>query len=171
MDMMAVLEDPNTNEYTPSSKSDSVENVLNTYLHRAAVPQGMRTNQKGLDDRRKVLQSIAASWPDKESISKMKNGVRPVTRKVLMLLFVATNGFSPEDDADDWYDEDVSEDEAFEDACDRMDQMLYSCGFRCLDPRTPFDWAILYTLNSADPFEIDDHMEQLLNSLYPSSES
>ena len=89
---------------------------------------------------------MLADWPDEVTLSRMKNRKADVTRKVLMLLFLAT------DDGD----------AAFRSTQLRMNQMLADCGFRKLDPRNAFDWLVLYCMrSSADTETMDGLNEQL----------
>ena len=85
--------------------------------------------------------------------------------KVLILLFLATDG----DYAAYGYDEDLEEyekEELFEDVLERLDDMLFFCGYSSLDPRNPFDWLILYCIYVDDLFDIDPKMEAILSKLF-----
>lgn len=110
-----------------------------------------------------VQKTIADSWPDEVTISKMKNRKMDVTRKILILLFLATDG-----DYDEEYgwDYDLEEEDVFEDILERLNDMLFFCGFSLLDPRNPFDWLIIYCIYVPDLFDVDPRLQSLLEELF-----
>lgn len=139
----------------------------------------------------KVQESISASWPDEVTLSRMKTRKTDVTRKVLILLFLATDpgkdwsgetsGYwagleeeqEPSADAqtDPEYlyedmDEELTREEAFEDIYVRLNHMLALCGFAQLDPRSPFDWLILYCICRGDMFEADVRMREIFREMF-----
>ena len=113
-----------------------------------------------------IQKKIADSWPNEVSISKMKNRNMDVTRKTLILLFLATDG----DYDDDGYDYDLTEEEVFEDIFERLNDMLFFCGYSALDPRNPFDWLIIYCIYVQDLFDIDPKMRSILEELFLNSD-
>ena len=115
---------------------------------------------------------IVRNWPNEAVLSNMKNRKTDITRKVIILLFFATFDYEPFED-----DKIICEkpaNEIFKDFYDGMNNMLTSCGFKELDPRSPFDWIILYCMcehhsyNVEDEFyEIDKTLSEFLKSLFP----
>ena len=85
-----------------------------------------------------------------------------VTRKVLILLFLVTDGdYQEEDEESEW-----SAEEVFEDVIARLDDMLFFCGYSALDPRNPFDWLVIYCIYVEDLLDIDPKMQAVLNEVY-----
>ena len=100
------------------------------------------------------------------SISRRKNRRADVTRKALILLFLATDG----DYEENGYDYDLTAEEVFEDIYERLNDMLFFCGYCELDPRNPFDWVILYCIYVEDLFDIDPKIQQLLGEVFQEQE-
>lgn len=105
----------------------------------------------------------------------MRSRAVEVSRKVLMLLFLATDGEPIRQDAADdvydddlWFDEEDEEDDdaRFRSAFVRMETMLTDCGMRGIDLRVPFDWMILHCLCGADSLEIDGQVERFLETMF-----
>lgn len=110
----------------------------------------------------RVQQSIIKSWPDETTISKMKKRNMDVTRKVMILLFLATDpGWV---DEEDFYE--ATEEEVFADLHSRLDHMLNLCGFAEIDPRVPFDWLILYCICVPDMLDVDERMRNIFTMMY-----
>lgn len=148
----------------------------------------------------KVQESVSASWPDETTLSKMKSRKTDVTRKALILLFLATDqgrdwselpeeywadesgekdnakrqdktdhGMDGEKIPEYWYedmDDVMTRDEAFEDLYIRLNDMLLLCGFAPLDPRSPFDWLILYCICVEDMFDVDIRMRGIFKEMF-----
>ena len=110
-----------------------------------------------------IQKKIADSWPDEFMLSRMKNRKTDVTRKTLILLFLATDG---DYSSYDYEDEEDEQEDVFEDILERLDDMLFFCGYASLDPRNPFDWLILYCIYVQDLFDIDPRMKELLSTLF-----
>ncbi len=112
--------------------------------------------------------SIRTGWPEETQLSKMKTREIDVTRKVLVLLFLASGGglslAADEDEFDMDYTED--DDRDFEGIRLELNAMLVECGFAPLDPRQPFDWMVLFGIATGDLFDLDQRMEGVLNSLF-----
>lgn len=167
--MMQMLEQPDSfaeNEERRYSVREIVEKYLDKKL--PSVREG-----RNLEDKKRC---VLADWPDEITLSRMKNRKADITRKTLMLLFLATDGG---DDANDLYayvgDEDLDDipeeretnaHAAFRSARIRMDQMLVSCGYGPLDPRNAFDWIALYCMGvENDPVSMDGLNERLTHVL------
>lgn len=144
------------------------DNILNNYFYRYIVAPKDKDNvfQDALQ------RSIKKNWPDKARLSHMKNRNIDVTRKVLILLFLACNG--NEDDTDDENFLDESPEDIFDDTRLRLDNMLLKCGFPPLDSRNHFDWMVFYCLARAayakDIFEIDLSIRSFLSSIFDTSD-
>lgn len=165
MEFLSLLEQPHA---VSVDKEDNftVRRIVETYLDNR-FPSDW--DKKKLDDKRR---GILAGWPDEVALSRMKTGKIDVNRKTLILLFLATDG--GEEITDDWqedvyWDEDEEESDADADFCSsyiRMNQMLSSCGYRMLDPRSPFDWVVIYCLRvSSDPDAMEGLSERLSEML------
>ena len=163
MDYLSLLEKPQALR-ADEEESYTVRRIVETYLDSRFPPE---CNRKKLDRKRK---EILAGWPDEVTLSRMKTRKTDVTRKTLMLLFLATDG--GEEEADGWREEAGREEE--KDAADaefrssymRMNQMLSACGYRMLDPRSPFDWVVIYCLRAgADPEAMEGLSEKLAEML------
>jgi len=111
-----------------------------------------------------MQKNIRAYWPDESTLSKMKNRLTDVSRKVLILLFVAVDGY--EDTEYDDFEEEMSNEEQFEDMYQRLNNMLNSCGFAPLDSRIPFDWMILFCICSGKKDFIDARIERFLKEVF-----
>ena len=151
----------------------SVRRIVETYLD-SRFPADW--DKKKLDEKRR---GILAGWPDEVMLSRMKTGKIDVSRKTLILLFLATDG--GDEITDDWeedvyWDEDENEEDAdadFRSSYIRMNQMLSSCGYRMLDPRSPFDWVVIYCMRvSSDPDSMEglnERLSEMLDVLFSAS--
>lgn len=146
----------------PDKNSD--QDILEDYLYRKLVPLGNANNQN--DPVRQALQRVIRnSWPDTASLSRMRKRQIDIPRKVLILLFLATDG--SDSDYEDLEDEDYTPEEAFLDIYTRLNLMLTSCGFLKLDPRSAFDWMILFCISSGDLWESDERLQAMLAEVFP----
>lgn len=150
----------------------TVRDILETYLYRKLIPVQARGSTKAADAFSPIQRNIRQNWPDEFSLSKMESRKQDISRKALILLFLATDG-TDSDYSDDY--EDFEGDEDFESPDDqflsiytRLNMMLASCGFPQLDPRNPFDWMILFAISSGDLWESDARLQELLSRLYDS---
>lgn len=175
MEMMEVLKQPPLDDEIRRSKALeperlSIRDILKEYLFEKNVnyaKEKARSGKKSKEADPLVLsaiqESISANWPNEITISKMKSRKADVTRKVLILLFLATD---PGMDDDGFEDEEITESEVFEDLHQRLNDMLMLCGFSALDPRAPFDWLILYCICAQDMFDIDIRMKTILKEMF-----
>lgn len=145
----------------------TVRDVLETYLYRSLVPGTEKENAKKTDAFFAIRNSIRQNWPDEYTFSKMKNQKIDVSRKALILLFLATDGSNSvyENLEDD--EEAYTQEEAFEDIYTRLNLMLTSCGFAKLDPRSAFDWMVLFCISSGDLWESDERIQNMLIEMFP----
>ena len=174
MAMMQLLEAPESMA-GQDERRYSTREIVEAYLDRK-LPSA-REGKKLEDKKRCVL----ADWPDEVILSRMKNRKADVTRKVLMLLFLATDdGDAIEDEWEDGfsYDEDEfpsgeAADAAFRSIQLRMNQMLADCGFRQLDPRNAFDWLVLYSMrvnaNDGEMEGLNEQLSRVLEVLFAAS--
>lgn len=147
------------------SQKFSVLNILEVYLYRRIVPATKKTEPKGMFTG--IQRSIRQNWPDETSLSKIRHRELDVPRKVLILLFLATDG--SETEFEEWdEDEDLlSRDEIFMSIYTRLNQMLFSCGFQMLDPRSPFDWMVLYSICADEFWDVDQRLRDILLEMFP----
>ena len=161
--------DGDTELYQPEPMT--IRDVLETYMYRKLIPAIQKDNEKSVDTISLIRRSIRQSWPDEFMLSRMKNRQIDVSRKVLILLFLATDG-SNSDFAEMDEDEDIlMEDDAFRDIYIRLNLMLQSCGFQMLDTRSPFDWIILYCICAGDLGESDNRFQELLMEIFSEQEN
>lgn len=144
----------------------TAEDVLDTYFFRKCVETGGEMSP--------LQRSIRMNWPDSATLARMRqrSDGTDVSRKVLVLLFLATNGHASEFQIDDEeeYDERRTRDRAFRDLYIRLNRMLSRCGFQPLDPRSPFDWMILFCICARDIWDTDRRLEEVLSGLFPDAE-
>ena len=126
----------------------------------------------------KIKEIIVKEWPEETFLSDIKKRKKDVTRKVLILLYLATfsedetscvyetGSYSDNDDTS--FDEKEETREAmFEKICDGINYMLALSGFGPLDPRSPFDWIIIYSICADDLLEMDIRMRSLFLKMFP----
>ena len=155
--------DGDTELYQPESLS--TRDVLETYLYRNLVPAREDKNAKKTDPFYAIRHSIRQNWPDEFTLSRMKNRQIDVSRKVMILLFLATNGSNS--DYEDPDEEAYTQEEAFVDIYTRLNLMLTSCGFLKLDPRSAFDWMVLFCISTGDLWESDERIQAMLSEMFP----
>lgn len=168
--MMDKLENPvdfEKDEAFPENTTYTVGMIARDYLHGDFVKGG---EKKGVPSLHNALKrSIGRNWPDEYVLSRIKNRHQDVTRKVLILLFLATY-----DAGDDelYYDEEESTpEEESREFYIQMNNMLVSCGFNRLDPRSSFDWIIIYCIFLSDSWEIDSTLSAFLENVFSDDES
>lgn len=140
----------------------SVEKAVELYL-RLNVPLSRGT--KSFSDLQKAIKRL---WPNATAVKNMLSRRADVSRKTLLLLYVATEGLDDGavEEAMGW--EPDSPDEIFEEHVWNINLMLHDCGFSPLDPRVPFDWLILYSLRPGDDEDasMSDRLSQVLSLLF-----
>lgn len=179
LEMLDALEHPPLDEKEESAglfetEKLTIRDILKEYLYEGNVlyaKERVRAGKKKdspLKEEEKLIfsviqENVSSSWPDETTLSKMKSRKADVTRKVLILLFLATDsGMETEEDPDYM----PSEDEVFEDLYQRLNDMLIQCGFSGLDPRAPFDWLILYCICVEDMFDVDIRMRAVFKEMF-----
>lgn len=141
----------------------SVDRVLDTYFFSRLLSGNPRK-----DD---ICRKIRLGWPDSSALSQMKNrsGNKDVSRKVLIMLFLATNGDTTAygERAPVQANETTrTREQIFRGMYKRLNRMLVRCGFQPLDPRSPFDWIVLYCICVDDVLETDTRMNEILSGLF-----
>ena len=136
---------PEINDLLDPEKKFSVREVTAVYLHEAILSR-FKNALKGTPEAETPVLSalqrdIQQNWPDEISVSRMLHRKTDVTRKALVLLFLATDGAVPLNEPED---DPLEEDEDFESRCTRLNATLCDCGFAPLDSRSPFDWMIIF---------------------------
>lgn len=156
-------DDGDTEMYRPDGLT--ARDVLETYLYRTLVPSKEDKNAKKTDAFFAIRHSIRQNWPDEFTLSRMKNRQIDVSRKALILLFLATDGSNSDYESFD-DEEEYTQEEAFEDIYTRLNLMLTSCGFAKLDPRSAFDWMVLFCISSGDLWESDGRIRNMLIEMF-----
>ena len=168
MEFMKTLESGSIEDGLDDAGAMSTKEVLENYLYRKMVPVSER--KKGVDKSKTAFtdaqKSVRANWPDEATLSKMKSRQTDVNRKVLMLLFLVTNGGEGDYVDDEDLDWEPSRDEIFVNAFMRLNRMLTECGFQRLDPRNRFDWMVLYCMCVDDIFDVDQKISDFLSELF-----
>ena len=87
---------------------------------------------------------------------------------LILLLMATEEGFRNGLDGEDtiMYGYEPSKEEVFDDVYGRLNQTLLDCGFATLDPRSPFDWMILYSICVQDMFDADIRMRMLFQTMF-----
>lgn len=180
MDMIAILEHPELSEEEERAEvfqreKLTIRDILKEYLYAGNVlyaKEAVRAVKKDLKEQSLskeeqfmftvIQEKVSSSWPDETTLSKMKSRKADVTRKVLILLFLATDsGLEAEEGEDE-----PSREEVFADLYQRLNDMLLQCGFSALDPRSPFDWLILYCICAEDIFDVEIRMKEVFKEMF-----
>lgn len=105
--------------------------------------------------------TLRAHWPDEKTLSQIANRRQDVPRKVLILLFLITDGAENSLYVNDAA---VSDDARvlFDDRYRRVNQMLDDCGYSQLDPRNVFDWLMLYCMYDHGELNGNERLQAVL---------
>lgn len=111
-----------------------------------------------------VQKLIRKYWPNATSLKNIQARREPVTRKLLLLLYVITENVTDEeyDELDEEY---LTPKERFEEHWWRLNLIMDDCGMNPLDPRNAFDWLILYAVSSAED-SMSSRMESVMAALF-----
>lgn len=137
----------------------SLEYITECYL-RMGMPEERKTADYDL-----FRKTIKKYWPGLRSIKAMRNRKEEVSRKVLLLLYMVTGGVQ-ENDYDEIDEEYANDSDILLKHCRRLKKMLRDCNMRCLDPRDPFDFLVLYSLNTGREGAMNDRMEEIINRIF-----
>lgn len=177
MDMMESLECPRLDadeeraEIFPSEKL-TLGDILKEYLYEDNVLYAReRMHDRCIKNRSfseedkfvfsVIQEKVSSGWPDEITLAKMKSRDVDVTRKVLILLFLATDP-GPEEDLE----MEPSRDEIFAELYQRLNDMLTQCGFMALDARSPFDWLVIYCICVEDMLDVDARMRAVFQEMF-----
>ncbi len=164
---LGLLCEPEIDDLLDPEKKISVREVTATYLHEALISRFKKASSETAE--KAVLSAlqrdIQQNWPDEIALSRMLHRSTDVSRKALILLFLATDGAASSDALDDDL---LEEDEDFEGRYTRLNAMLSDCGFAPLDSRSPFDWMVIYCMCIEEAMFIDAEIEAFLNAVFPS---
>ena len=162
---------PEIDDLMDPDKKLSVREVTATYLHEALISRLKKTAKEaeGQPLLSALQRDIQQNWPDEITLSRMLHRKADVSRKALILLFLATDGAVPSDEFDDDLPDD--EDEDFESRYTRLNAMLCDCGFSPLDSRSPFDWMVIYCMCVEEILFIDTEIAAFLSAIFPQAPS
>lgn len=139
----------------------SDEKVVEEYL-RMHLPLDKRTSKYSI-----LQRAIRKFWPNTTSIAKMRSREEDVTKRMLLLLYLITEGGITPDDEDAYIlDEDFTGEERFEEHYWRLNSMLNDCGMSKMDPRSVFDWLVLYCLKSSEDEGMSERMQAVLDLIF-----
>lgn len=137
---------------TEAQASYGTRDILEHYLfdREIAVFRAVKGAKKESREEERILQSILSDWPNETTFSRMKNRKTDVTRKVMILLDLATCSVYSDDDTNReiWEAKGIHMDRQrfFNLHRQTMDRHLIAWGFAPLDVRAPFDWMVLCCL-------------------------
>lgn len=170
IEFLELLKNPVMDWEMPNTiDSLSTRDILETYMYRNYIPFTKRPRKTENTNTEKLVfsalqRNIRQNWPDEETLSKMQHRKTDVTRKVLMLLFLATDGGYSSYSEEEF--DPLSPEEEFEGMYNRLESMLVDCGFSKLDPRVPFDWMILFCMCTNDSLLIDERIQDFLKEIF-----
>lgn len=155
-------------------KKYSVGNIVRVYLHGDDLPHD--TENRSSVVLTSLQRSIMQNWPSESVISRMKNRHVDVSRKVLILLFLATYDADDDIDIEEYYssgdfEQEKTPDEIFREFYGSMNAMLKTCGFSKLDPRAAFDWIAIFCMCREDIFMLDSTLSEFLQDLFVEPDS
>lgn len=177
MDMLESLEHPRVDEIEERAavfapEKLTLQDIIREYFYEDSVLCARKKAHIQSDKTRTfseeqqlvfsvIQEKVSEGWPDEAALAKMKARDTDVTRKALILLFLATDP-GPEEDMET----EPSREEIFEELYQRLNDMLSQCGFMTLDPRSPFDWLVLYGICVEDMLDVDVHMRAVFREMF-----
>ena len=138
----------------------SIERVMEDYLTLHMPVCKKRSNYSLLQ------KMLKADWPNATSLTNILNHKKDVPRKLLLLLYIVTEGIL-NDDYDELDEEYFSAEQRLDEHWWRINLILNECGMNELDPRNAYDWLVLYSLNTDDTIAMDEKMELVIQNLFP----
>lgn len=154
------LKRPDDDSDTNGSSEISYDRLMWEYI-RMDVPSNSATGSYTY-----VQKMIKKYWPSATNIKNMMNRKEDVSRKVLILLYLITEGIAPDVKYDFVYNDKLSPAERFGEHYERLRIMLTDCGMSPPDPRNVFDWAALYAVKMNNSDEIHGEMKALIESIF-----
>jgi len=116
------------------------------------------------------MQKMIGYLTGEKTIGSMMRRKRDITRKILLLLYVMTQGMTNDIHEYEDINADLKPSEIMEEHASRINDMLYESGFGELDPRNKFDWLILYSLkvslNENEILEVDNPLFERFKSIF-----
>lgn len=144
----------------------SIEQVVDTYL-RMGLPPNRKTS--GYSPKQKAIKRL---WPNATAIKNMRSRKTDVSRKVLLLLYLVTEGLDDGAIEESLGWEPLDRTAQLEEHSWNIDLMLHECGYAPLDPRNPFDWLVLYSLGTDGETEtMSDRLASILTELFPDEDA
>lgn len=139
----------------------ALETVMETYLS-FPVPSGKKRTDFTL-----VQKLLKQNWPNATSLKNIRNHKEDVSRKLLLLLYVATENEISDSESYTELDEDyISLEDRVEYHWWTINAMLEDCGMAALDPRNVMDWLILYAISSDPEEPMRERLEQVLSCVF-----
>lgn len=136
----------------PAEKIYSVERVVEEYL-RMDIPYDKRHGKYS-----RLQKDIIKHWPTAKAVNDMCSRKADVDRKTLMLLYLATEGMTAGDEA---------EESGIQEHFRRINLMLSECGMAGLNPHSPFDYLVLQAINKENDEDCMSYrMEWMLHRLF-----
>lgn len=159
---LGILVRPDAPLYTVDEEKYSLKKIVEEYL-RMNVPLGRETADLTI-----LQKTVRRFWPNTSSLTKMHNREEDVTRRILLLLYLVTDGAITEDDVYNSYPEydDLTDLQRFDLHYWRLKAMLYDCGMSNIDPRNSFDWLILYCLKASPEEAMSERMQAVLDFIF-----
>lgn len=151
MNMLSCLELP-----ADEREMYSLEHIVECYF-RMGMPKQKST--RGMDVCQKMLKRY---WPGLKRIKNMKSRRENVNRKTLLLLYIITEGVPRGGHAG------IREEVSLLTHLRNIDAMLDQCNMKHLDPRNPFDFFVIYSLNINEDDSMTERMEKLVRLFIPS---
>lgn len=140
----------------------SIEKVVDIYLRMGLAPD---RKTGGYSPEQKAIKRL---WPNATAIKNIRNRRADVSRKILLLLYLVTEGLDDGaiEESMGWELPDPAA--QLEEHSWNIDLMLHECGYAPLDPRNPFDWLVLYSLKVDGETEaMSDRLASVLAELFP----
>ena len=160
-----LLQAPEIDDLMDPDKKISIREVTATYLHEALVSRFQGGTEREDPLLSALQRDIQQNWPDEIALSRMLHRKTDISRKALILLFLATDG-APSLEAPDDGGLPEEDEEDFESRYTRLNTMLCDCGFAPLDSRSPFDWMVIYCMCVEEAMFIDTEMEAFLRVIF-----
>lgn len=156
MDFCSILISPTADE-----KAYSIESIMDNYI-KMQVP-----SDKAIGKFNALQKLIKHCWPNSKNIKLMRLRKEDITREILIILYIITDGVSANSTAYDELDESyISDMEKMEEHCWRINLMLKQCGMALLDPRRSFDYIVLYSLKTNDTDFMSERLEALITEIF-----
>ncbi|MDR0949089.1 MAG: hypothetical protein LBM69_06210 [Lachnospiraceae bacterium] len=145
----------------------TIEEIVNEYL-RMNIPLDRKTAKLTV-----LQKTIRKYWPNATIVKRMRNREIDVNRKMLMLLYLVTNGSVATEGSytGDDTTEELTTEEQFENHFWAMNAMLTDAGMSRLDPRALFDWLTLYCLKTSAEEAMSDRLQSALNFIFEAETS